>query len=292
MKDKEKETLPEGIQPPEKKKQEPAPPALVQQGHQLMSLEDAKEWYRKFVEISKDILKEDVDYGKFPGVPKKVLWKAGAEKLKFFYKMGVRQDLVDKEERWDDGYFSYVYKCTVVSAGGIDVGEAEGECNTFEDQFRYRWNPTDKTPKDKEAQLLKVQKKGKWLNLARYGEKKNWIWHEKISNPNPAAQKNTIRKMAQKRAFVSAILMSTGASEFFTQDLEDIVEDVPYNEEKAAPTAKDQDDSMKAFDAVKSAKTIEELTKVWNSHKDLQGDTKFSNAVKARKENLTKSKKS
>jgi hypothetical protein len=34
--------------------------------------------------------------------------------------------------------------------------------------------------------------------------------------------KNTIMKMAQKRAFVGAILIATGASEYFTQDIEDM----------------------------------------------------------------------
>jgi hypothetical protein len=34
--------------------------------------------------------------------------------------------------------------------------------------------------------------------------------------------RNTVQKMAEKRAFVSAVLMATGASDIFTQDLEDI----------------------------------------------------------------------
>ena len=34
---------------------------------------------------------------------------------------------------------------------------------------------------------------------------------------------NTVMKMAQKRAFVGAIIKATGASDFFTQDMEDIV---------------------------------------------------------------------
>jgi hypothetical protein len=32
---------------------------------------------------------------------------------------------------------------------------------------------------------------------------------------------NTLQKMAQKRAFVGAVIMATGASDFFSQDLED-----------------------------------------------------------------------
>lgn len=44
----------------------------------------------------------------------------------------------------------------------------------------------------------------------------------RINNPDVIGLKNTIMKMAQKRAFVGAMLMATGASEFFTQDVEDM----------------------------------------------------------------------
>lgn len=44
----------------------------------------------------------------------------------------------------------------------------------------------------------------------------------RVTNPDVIGMKNTIMKMAQKRAFVGAILLATGASEFFTQDIEDM----------------------------------------------------------------------
>lgn len=44
----------------------------------------------------------------------------------------------------------------------------------------------------------------------------------RILNPDAIGMKNTIMKMAQKRAFVGAVLLATGASEFFTQDIEDM----------------------------------------------------------------------
>lgn len=49
----------------------------------------------------------------------------------------------------------------------------------------------------------------------------------RILNPDVIGSKNTIMKMAQKRAFVGATLLATGASEFFTQDLEDMQTDAP-----------------------------------------------------------------
>jgi hypothetical protein len=37
--------------------------------------------------------------------------------------------------------------------------------------------------------------------------------------------RNTLRRMAEKRAHVAAVLMATGASDMFSQDLEDVAED-------------------------------------------------------------------
>ena len=47
----------------------------------------------------------------------------------------------------------------------------------------------------------------------------------RVPNPDVADLINTIQKMAQKRALVAATLIATNASEFFTQDVEDIPAD-------------------------------------------------------------------
>lgn len=47
----------------------------------------------------------------------------------------------------------------------------------------------------------------------------------RVQNPDIMGMMNTIMKMAQKRAFVGAMLLATGASEFYTQDIEDMVSD-------------------------------------------------------------------
>lgn len=44
----------------------------------------------------------------------------------------------------------------------------------------------------------------------------------RVPNPDVADQVNTIQKMAQKRALVAATLLAVNASEFFTQDVEDM----------------------------------------------------------------------
>lgn len=44
-----------------------------------------------------------------------------------------------------------------------------------------------------------------------------------VPNSDPAEQVNTILKMADKRALVAAVLIATGVSEYFTQDVDDFV---------------------------------------------------------------------
>lgn len=58
-----------------------------------------------------------------------------------------------------------------------------------------------------------------------------------VTNPDPADQTNTLKKMAQKRALVAATLVAVNASAFFTQDMEDIVDvtPMPAHTEQAKP---------------------------------------------------------
>lgn len=46
-----------------------------------------------------------------------------------------------------------------------------------------------------------------------------------VPNHDPADQVNTIDKMAQKRSLVAMVLITTNASDYFTQDMEDFVPD-------------------------------------------------------------------
>jgi hypothetical protein len=67
--------------------------------------------------------------------------------------------------------------------------------------------------------ITKKSKAGKDLEA---WEADNTVTQYRIKNPEVVGLQNTIMKMAQKRAFVGAILIATGASEYFTQDIEDM----------------------------------------------------------------------
>lgn len=65
----------------------------------------------------------------------------------------------------------------------------------------------------------------------------------RLPNDDIASQVNTIQKMAQKRALVAATLIAVNASEFFTQDLEDL----ELIELKASPVEPARDEAEQFY---------------------------------------------
>lgn len=65
--------------------------------------------------------------------------------------------------------------------------------------------------------ITKVSRSGKVLDAWETGSR---VY--RIKNRETADLLNTIQKMAQKRAFIATVLLTTNASEYFTQDIEDM----------------------------------------------------------------------
>lgn len=119
------------------------------------------------------------------------------------------------------------------------IAESDGSCNSWERKYRYReakrtcprcQQPTIRSS-DKEFYCWTKQGGcgSKFaLNFTQITEQKAGL----TPNPDIFDQINTIQKMAQKRAFVGAVLIACNASEFFTQDMDDFAERVtPVNAE-------------------------------------------------------------
>lgn len=256
----------------------------------LIPVQEMQQWYNQFVEFSKSILKENLDYGIILGVQKPSLFKPGAEKLRFAYGLGVEMKLIDKAEDINKNYLDYTYKASVRTKAGQLIAECEGSCNTLEPKYRYAWADTNLRPSKEEAEKMKAEKKGRWR---KSGE--NFIWQVRTDVTDIMGIKNTIMKMAQKRAFVGAILMATGASEFFTQDVEDldisnkvIVSNTPIVQNPINTTStsnkenKSLDEFVKKISAEineakdeKELKQIAELIKTEKSKLDTKSHTKL-----------------
>ncbi|HEX8746771.1 MAG TPA: hypothetical protein VF717_06190 [Pyrinomonadaceae bacterium] len=204
-----------------------------------MSIELAVERYNTITEFVSRVLRRDIDYGTIPGTEKLTLLKPGAEKLTTFFGLSTRFQVIERIEDWTgalhDGepFFYYLYRCQLYR-GDLLVAEADASCNSRETKYRYR-EAQRVCPVCSQAAIIKGREEygGGWICFKKKGgcgAKFNGgdasIEGQtvgRIFNPDIADQVNTIQKMSQKRALVAATLLAVNASEFFTQDVEDLV---------------------------------------------------------------------
>ena len=181
--------------------------------------------------IFRKIMKRDVHYGVIPGMSsdKPSLFKAGAEKIAAVFNLGSKLSI--EKTLLPDGHREYQVTAHIIHyPTGSLIGDGVGVCSTMEAKYRYR-NVADfevtgeVIPRDYKEQKSAYRKKG-------FGAKKvdgEWQWvrygdSERSENPDVADVYNTVIKMAKKRALVDAILTATGASDIFTQDVEDFAD--------------------------------------------------------------------
>jgi hypothetical protein len=209
-----------------------------------MTVAASTERYNVMRGFIKSVMNDGVDYGKVPGTDKNTLLKPGAEKLCALFGLTVRFVLAEKTEDWTgrdhDGemFFYYSYRCQLWRGADL-IAESDGSCNSWEK--KYRWRTGERVCPDCQAAAIK---KSKFPPKGRPQEKPGWYCFAKIGgcgmefaatdpaiigqeggrvpNPDVADLVNTFQKMAQKRAFVGTTLIAVNASEYFTQDVEDM----------------------------------------------------------------------
>lgn len=177
----------------------------------------------------------DIDYGVIPGTgDRPTLLKPGAEKLAALFQLDVQYRL---EEAYGPGdHLRANARATVFFAPtGARLGAGEGLCTTRERKYAYR-KAERICPDCGAAAVIKGKEEygGGWLCFAKKGGCKT-KWKDDsdqarafasqdvgdIENPDLPDTWNTVIKMAKKRALVDAVLVVTGASAVFTQDVED-----------------------------------------------------------------------
>jgi hypothetical protein len=149
-------------------------------------------------EVMRGVMKVGTHFGTIPGTPKPSLWKAGAEVLCMTFRLA---PMLDSRVVMDDLDSEWPYTATrrdgsIVQGTCIGFFEVEA-CCTIQSLSGEVLSRCSARCNNREA---------KYRSLSLF------------------EIRNTILKMAEKRAFVSAVLMATGASDIFTQDLEDLPE--------------------------------------------------------------------
>lgn len=202
----------------------------------VMNIQAAKKRLAEFQEFVREYLVEGEDYGTIPGTQKPTLLKPGADKLCELYGLADDFAIESKVEDYtqEPPLFDYTFKCILTTRRDSRlVGTGVGSCNSWEGKYRWR-ESRRKCPLCGKEAIIKGKEEygGGWLCFkkkdgcgAKFVEDDKSIIDQKAGkepNDDISTLKNTILKMAKKRAKVDAVIAVTRSSGIFTQDMDDI----------------------------------------------------------------------
>jgi hypothetical protein len=180
----------------------------------------------------RDYMIEGEDYGVIPGTSKPTLYKSGAEKLCEIYGLADDYIFLNSHEDFSSGLFDYTVKC-ILTRADRRVKTGLGSCNSYEG--KYRWREAQRVcPVCNQPAIIagKPEYGGGWICWRKKSgcgtqfqiDDKRITGQEagRVQNEDIADVKNTILKMAKKRALIDATLAATRSSGLFTQDMEDL----------------------------------------------------------------------
>ena len=180
-----------------------------------LSVSQHVEQRNRMVEVMNKVMKENVHFGTIPGTNKPSLYKPGAERLLMTFALSA-----GKEEEWPvqdlstDTERRYRFMVPIYHrTSGAYIGFGVGECSSAEE--KYAWRKAI-CPEEFDA-TDDFDRRVKWAK-----GKGGSVYSTPQVRTNPADIANTVLKMAKKRALIDAVLTTTGASEVFTQDVEDM----------------------------------------------------------------------
>ncbi len=189
------------------------------------------------IEKVKPLLIEGVDIYRLPGMKKDSLGKPGSEKLAAIFGYSGEFEL-DKDTMAAIGatangkqYVAYI--CNLYRHGER-VGQGRGATFIEWDRTQYR----NVNAKEFEAIKATLQPSDYQAQKGQYGTYYR-VKDGKVFDPLAL---NKSIKMAQKSAFVDAVIRATGMSDLFTQDLEDMRDEIQSEPPQAQPEATGSDE--------------------------------------------------
>ncbi len=182
-------------------------------------------------EVQIKVMKEGVDFGTIQGCgDKPTLLKPGAETLLLAFQMAAVPDQLTIQDLGHDDEVRYRVVTPIIHIPtGRVCGHGVGECSSLEEKYKWRkavcqeeWDETDPD-----------RRRVKWAK-SRDGA---YTVHQVRTNKADVA--NTVLKMGKKRSLVDGALTVTAASRIFTQDVEDMPEELRDGTpaHKSAPSA-------------------------------------------------------
>ena len=202
---------------------------------------------RAIHEIMKTVMKPNEHYGVIEGCKKPSLLQPGADVLGLLFRLAPKYEIIAKEE--GDKRLTFDVRCTLEHIQTHEVwGEGLGSATTDEDRY-YNQLTAKLCPKCHQPAIAH-SKNGGWFCWAKKGgcgaefaENDETIQGQtgQLDLRKMRGLRNTIVKMAAKRAHVAATRTATAASDIFSQDLEDLdpedlAQGAPAGNGKAAPS--------------------------------------------------------
>jgi hypothetical protein len=173
-----------------------------------------------------------IDFGTIPGTgDKKTLLLPGAQKTALYFNTAARFE--NDRAELGGGHLEVLSRCHLVSRASDRVmAEGFGSCSTMES--KYRWRKGERTcPRCGCAAIIKGKEEygGGWVCFnkkggcgAKFSDRDPDIISQAVGraeNPDIYDVRNTVLKIAMKRAQVAAALALGAMAELFTQDMED-----------------------------------------------------------------------
>ena len=212
-----------------------------------MSLDGVRRQINLIQQVMRSEMKDGEHYGKIPGCgDKPALLKAGAEKLSLTFRLAPKFEIT--VDNLPNGHREYRIVTSIYHIDtGKFLGSGMGSASTMESKHRYRSGEGEDTgrvvPKEYwDTRKIDPKKAQSLIGGSDFTTRKiDGAWKicskgEKAENPDIADTYNTVLKMGKKRSLVDAVLTVTAASDIFTQDIEEFVEEVPPPKPADKPT--------------------------------------------------------
>lgn len=217
---------------------------------------EMKSHVQRIQEVQRSVMKPNVHYGQIPGTNKPTLYKPGSEVLLMAFHISIDPDIEDLSTS-DEVHYRVLAR-GIHQATGIVMGVGVGECSSTEEKYKWRASICDEefdaTDSDRRRVVYKRGKQGSHYTI-------------KQIRTEAADMRNTVLKMAKKRAQIDFTLTALAASDIFDQDLEDLPDHLRETQTEARPTPQPTNNANDGFATEKQIHLLK--AKANNGHIDL-----------------------
>lgn len=185
----------------------------------MRSVEQVLQHKYRIQQIMEAVLQEGVHYGPpYEGSDKKMLLLPGAHTLTSTFGLTPKYDIEDLSDI-AGRYMRYRIRARLYSRGGIYLGEGIGSCTTTEEKFQWEYALNDAhyaatDPMDRREAFKKDKRAPDGVKVV------------KQVRANFADKDNICLKIGKKRALVDGVILVLDCSDIFSQDLEELAEDL------------------------------------------------------------------